>query len=372
MRGGKLLAQGEYGCVFDPPLLCRGETATKDSKHRVGKLTTGDDIKNEILVARMFENRPEAKKYLLIADLKTLCKPGPKGEPALHINEQVDADIQKCEKLVSDDIEYLSHYQQDYGGQTLHTITKTIHSSPDSFPFFQFTEHILEVGSYILLHGLIHNDIHSGNILLDKNYRPRLIDFGRSYAANTINENILKDLNGVVYDPSINQESPEMALADGLRYKVPFNNIIKQLRSNKDALKYAQRLFGQSIEQEMKELTDFWKTSKSVQSKDTLGFWKLYWPAVDAWAIGYCLSKLMYIFSVSKTFMSSDEMKKKHSVLKIILCGLLKASPIKRIDCLEALALYDPMNKLVTSPSGRQWLLKKGQRRQNSTPAPHK
>jgi hypothetical protein len=65
MRGGKLLAQGEYGCVFDPPLLCRGDKASNlsNNTHKVGKLTTGDDIKNEILVARMFENRPEAKKY---------------------------------------------------------------------------------------------------------------------------------------------------------------------------------------------------------------------------------------------------------------------------------------------------------------------
>jgi len=373
MRGGKLLAQGEYGCVFDPPLLCRGDKASNlsNNTHKVGKLTTGDDIKNEILVARMFENRPEAKKYLLIADLKTLCKKGPKNESAIRIDEQTDKDIKNCEVLARDGVDDLNHYQQDFGGKTLHSIIKGIHSSPEKFPYFQFVENLLEIGAYILVHGLIHNDMHSGNILLDKDFYPRLIDFGRSYAVNNINKDIIYDLN-TIYDPSINQETPEITALDGLRSKVPFNHILKDIRMNKEGLKYAQRLFGQSIEQEMKEFVDFWKTSKSLQTKDYVTFWKLYWPAVDAWAIGYTLSKIMYIFSISTAFMNSDQMKKKHNVLKIILCGLLKASPNKRIDCLEALALYDPMNKLVTSASGRQWLLKKEERRQILPSASHK
>ena len=29
MKGGKVIGQGSAGCVFDPPLLCEGETERK-------------------------------------------------------------------------------------------------------------------------------------------------------------------------------------------------------------------------------------------------------------------------------------------------------------------------------------------------------
>jgi hypothetical protein len=45
--------------------------------------------------------------------------------------------------------------------------------------------------------------------------------------------------------------------------------------------------------------------------------------------------------------------------VKAVLRGLLRMSPAERLDCVEALALYDPTNDLVTSSMGRTWLEKK-------------
>ena len=46
MKGGELIGQGSYGCVFDPPLLCEGNTVRR--KGVVSKLLAAKDAKDEI------------------------------------------------------------------------------------------------------------------------------------------------------------------------------------------------------------------------------------------------------------------------------------------------------------------------------------
>jgi hypothetical protein len=197
---------------------------------------------------------------------------------------------------------------------------------------------------------------------LNDNFKPRLIDFGRCYAANKINAETMEELDAK-YDATNNQVPPEMNTMDGLRYGLSFKTIAIDFIKEKDGLRFAEQLFGQSKRLQVAEFAQFWKTSKCAQAKDYLTFWKLYWPSVDAWGIGYMLANILNRFSTSRQFMDSEEMKRKFPIIKTVICGLLKASPRKRLDCLEALALYDPTNALVTSASGRKWLTKKEERR---------
>jgi hypothetical protein len=80
---------------------------------------------------------------------------------------------------------------------------------------------------------------------------------------------------------------------------------------------------------------------------------------VDAWALGHNLVGILRRLLLSKKFTDSEEWAKKQGVIKQVLQGLLQASPKKRIDAVEALALYDPMNDVVSSASGKAWLEKK-------------
>lgn len=364
MRGGRLLDQGGYGCIFDPPLICRGDKAPKGGwkRNRIGKLVAGDDIKNEILAAMMFKNRPEAKKYFIMAELNTLCPKGKGGESPIIIGEQKDPAIRNCEIIDEYGIETLNHYEQEFGGKTLKSRLIDMKFSPERFPFFRFMSDMLEIGAYMVMHGLIHNDLHSKNVLLNDSYKPRLIDFGRCYAATNINKEIMEQLDAR-YDATVNQVPPEMNTMDGLAENLSFKTITMDFLRDKDGLRFAEQLFGQSKRLQVAEFAQFWKTSKCAQAKDYLTFWKLYWPSVDAWSIGYMLANILNRFSTSRQFMESDEMKLKFPIIKTVICGLLKASPRKRLDCLEALALYDPMNALVTGASGRKWLTKKEERR---------
>ena len=85
---------------------------------------------------------------------------------------------------------------------------------------------------------------------------------------------------------------------------------------------------------------------------------------VDAWSIGHDLASTLYKLTQSNRFMQSAEWDKKRGIVKAVITGLLKASPRERLDCVEALALYDPMNAVVLNSSGKAWLKAKQEQRE--------
>ena len=257
------------------------------------------------------------------------------------------------------------HYQMEYGGKTLQEKLGDIEAASKNFPFYTFMRDILEIGGYLLINGLIHNDLHSANIMMNKKFHPRLIDFGRSYYSRDITQDTL---NGLAAEyapgPGYSQITPECTVQDGLASGIPFSTIIQDLIDRKDGLIYAERLFGQSRQKEVAEFKNFWATSKAVQQEDYLSFWSLYWPAVDAWAIGGVLASVINKLNNSSGLMQTKQWKAKAGLIQKIITGLLKASPRQRLDCMEALALYDPKNSVVLSASGKAWLEKKKAQRE--------
>lgn len=357
MIGGRLLGKGVYGCVFEPPLKCQYGKNPK-GPHKVGKLTESESLQNELLAYTTFKNKPEATKYLIFGEMNTFCKKGPKGEPAIDLSGQTEQDLKKCELIKEDGIENLYHYQMENGGPTLYSKLNNVNMTPKDFPFIQFMQQMLEIGAFMVMNGFIHQDLHIKNIVVDKNFKFRLIDFGRCYTAGTITDDVIDSLK-TKYSPRHGQVTPEYTIQEGLWADIPLKKIFEDIKYEKEPLKMAQRLFGQSRDEQMVELKQFWRKSRSVQEGDFTKFWKTYWPAVDAWAIGDVLSITFYKLSLSNQFMKSPEIKARYSVIKGVICGLLKASPLKRIDCLQALALFDPTNQLVSSASGKAWLSKK-------------
>ena len=369
-RGGNMLAQGYYGCIFDPPLICRGDKAPKGGwkKGKLGKLTAVTDIANEIMSAELFKGKPEAKKYFILPELDTLCQKGPNDQPAVILKDQKEKDFDRCDAIKREGSAEMLHYQMEYGGKTLHDRLENIQLVVKEFPFFKFMGNILEIGAYLALNGLIHNDLHSGNIVLNKEYFPRLIDFGRAYYAKAITDQTVENL-AANYEPQLGQITPECSTKDGLDKQntdgaVPFPKIIQDLINRKPGLLYAERLFGQSRQKEMAEFQHFWKTSKALQDGDYTKFFQLYWPVVDSWSIGHCLSSILYKLSQSNDFATGAEWKAKQGVVKAVITGLLKGSPRARLDSVEALALYDPMNAVLLTPSGKAWLQYKQQQRE--------
>jgi len=374
MKGGEMINKGVYGCIFDPPLICRGEKAPRGGwkNGKLGKLTTIEDVKGELVAAELFKNKPEAKKYLILPQLGTLCRQGPDGQDALIESEQREKDFGKCDALKEFGFGKMIHFQMEFGGVALRSKLENIKDAlKHKFSFAKLVEQLLEIGAFLVLNGFVHNDLHSGNILMDKDYRPRLIDYGRGYYSKTISQTTLNELGAMVYNPSLGQITPECSVQDGLIDKLPLSKMIQDLISDdpnigKPGLFYADFLFGQAREKEAEEFEHFWKTSKAVRQNDWVSFWKFYWSVVDSWSIGHDLASILNSLILQTQYKNGDEWKSKGYLITKVLTGMLKASPRVRLDCIEALAIYNPKNHILASPTGKAWLQKRSEQRKRS------
>lgn len=350
-EGGRILGQGVYGCVFQPPLICRGQREARGSKNKLGKLTQRDDIKSELLAAQTFKGLPAARKYFILPELDTLCTPAP-------MDQQREPDLGKCEAIGKFGYQDMQHVQLEYGGKSLHHRLENLHVAIRDFPYWVFFQRILEIGAFLTLHGYVHNDLHSNNILLNANYIPRLIDFGRAYRAQDITDALIVEL-GAAYMPELSQVAPESTAQDGLAEGIPFEKICQDLKAQKPGILNAERYLGVSREAQIQEFRRFWQTSRSAKQRDWLTLWKTYWPTVDSWAMGSILLGVLRKLLISKEFTDSAQWKSKQTMVKSILRGMLRTSPRERLDCVEALAMYDPTNEMLSGEEGRAWLEKK-------------
>jgi serine/threonine protein kinase len=345
--GGDLINQGSYGCIFNPPLTCKGEKKPSNDSKKLGKLTEISDLKNEISVWKLLSQFPDSKHYVILPQMDTLCKPSAK-------SIKDESGIDKCEPMHKYGIKNMMQFELEYGGKTLRSRVEG--EGIMKIDFFDFMREMLELGTFMALHGCIHNDIHSNNIVMLDIRHPRLIDFGRSYIYNNIDKELVDDLTGVEYAPNIGQIPPEITIHQGLHSKIPVEKALNDIHREKNGLVNAERVLGLSRTKQMSDLRTFWDTSKSVQSGDWVGFYRMYWPKVDSWAIGANLLNILKRLLLINGFASSKEWLQRQAVVKDVLRRLMRADPRNRIDCVNALSIYDPMNALLSAPAGKAWL----------------
>lgn len=98
-KGGKVIASGGYGCVFDPALKCEG--ASKREKNKISKLMTERHATQEYEeindIKEILDSIPNYEDYFLIYDA-TLCR------PAKLTASDLTAFSDKCTALPKDDI----------------------------------------------------------------------------------------------------------------------------------------------------------------------------------------------------------------------------------------------------------------------------
>lgn len=355
--GGRVLGQGVYGCVFTPPLLCRGQTRIHPrSAGRLGKVAERDDVRPELIIGSLLKNSTSASKYVIVPDLSSLCVPE-------KMSRQSDPGIEDCKVFKRRDVTKMFQYEMPFGGKELKAFLKDFKIDTEVFPYFRFFGEMLAIGAFLALHGIVHNDIHFGNILIDSNFHPRLIDFGRAYTNMSVTRELIEKLEAGDFDPSYHQVPPEMSVKEGIDYKVPQSQIFAEIRAKKSGLTTGERLLGMNRDKQMNELRQFVTNSQSFKNQDWVVFFKTYWPQVDSWGIGAMLILLYSRMMLNRGFTRSAEFQQKRGIVETVLRRLLRASPAKRMDCVEALALYDPSNELIATPQGRAWLDSKRQQR---------
>ena len=98
-KGGKVIASGGFGCVFNPALKCQG--AKNRDKNKISKLMTEKHAIQEYeeinKIKDKIDSMPNYKDYFLVYDT-TLCRPS-----KLNAND-LTAYSDKCTALPKDDI----------------------------------------------------------------------------------------------------------------------------------------------------------------------------------------------------------------------------------------------------------------------------
>lgn len=216
--GGKVIASGGYGCVFNPALKCKGKEIERNKisklmtkRHAISEYNEIQDIKKKINGIANYKN------YFLVDDF-TICTPDTIQESDLENYEK------KCTALPKDDI------KKDNINKSLDKML-LLNMPNGGIPV---DDYIYDDGSFdkltslnislinLLNNGIVpmnaqniyHCDIKDSNILVkvgpNKTIETRLIDWGLS----------------TMYTPHVLQQFPKPWKNRPLQYNVPFSSII--------------------------------------------------------------------------------------------------------------------------------------------------
>jgi len=345
MLGGRVIGQGTYGCAVTPPLLCKGRARNERKENqnvRVGKLTLNTDAATELYISKALRKIPLWKNYFVLPEL-TDCNPVQSSQPV---------DWSECDVTGKVDTKQLKQVISEFGGRSFSSLGQT-NLRATRFDFFRFFRHLLEAGALLTFNGIVHYDLHRANILVDSANVPRLLDFGMSFVAGELKEEVLNE-RWKQYDPKYDSEVPEVTVITGIRNQLSLKSVIHECLYKKPIFKEIELVLGVSRADNEILLTRFFEKSKAFQNSDWVKFWKLYWTGFDSFSLGAILLNVLKTQLSWPEFINSEQWKTKGAVVEDILRSMLHPSPSERFDCVEALSVYDPMN-VVLKDSGA-WL----------------
>lgn len=225
--GGKVIGSGAYGCVFKPNLTCKKKTKQKITlKNGVSKLMRYKDSKYEYNVSSKVKKKlkhiTNIEDYILFD--KQLCKIG-----TMNKNDHTQLK-QKCSdninNLYQSNKADLRILQMEYGGDNLDVHVRNLIKQPSSEQVKEVIKinHSLQYlikGGILPLHkkNIYHTDIKGLNMVLDENYKLRLIDWG---LAKTV--------------------LPKTADFKGIHFNRPFESVLFNLNDNVHENTYIKQL----------------------------------------------------------------------------------------------------------------------------------
>ena len=217
-KGGKVIASGGYGCVFNPALKCEG--STKREKNKISKLMTDRHATQEyeeiISIKEKLDSIQNYEDYFLIYDA-TLCR------PAKLTSADLSDFNDKCSALPKDDItktnintklDQVMALNMPNGGLP---VDDFIYATGSFQKIYEVHNKLIK----LLKNGIIpmnkrnvyHCDIKDSNVLVDNNepdLKTRLIDWGLA----------------VEYVPNDEISFPKNWRNRPLQFNVPFSVVI--------------------------------------------------------------------------------------------------------------------------------------------------
>jgi serine/threonine protein kinase len=343
LSGGKLFDEGQYGCIFTPPLECKTKTkqvlAEDGSELPLSKLILTDDAEHEYGISKVIRQIPLWKNYFVVSE--SICEPAA---------QQKDKELKDCPVLDTYKLSDFRILSMPYGGVPLNLYRIDL----AKFDFMAFITHFIEAGALMNLFGVVHRDIHQGNILVDDEHVPRIIDFNLAiFAQKPVTTSLLTHTYNVV----TGQEPPDSTLVNAIHLGHNAERVIDSIINKKPIMRKIRNILGISADAQLQTLEKFYLDSKSVKSGNSAGWFNNYWRTIDSWAIGVNIIILILKLSLWPEFALT--LKRVRPKLFPVLKALCEVSPVKRIDCVQALNIIAP-NSFIIRKYGKAWLAKVG------------
>ncbi len=343
--GGKLFDEGVYGCIFTPPLECADKSKNpsgEDNDTMLSKLILEPSANHEWTIMRKIKKIPLWKNYFIVSE-SSPCIPAP---------IQKDKELNDCSILDSTRFK-LSDFRiinLPYGGIPLTTYRINL----PSFDFMNFIIHFVEAGALLNLFGIVHRDIHQGNILVDNEQVPRIIDYNLSILiGSTVTVNNLKHK----YNFNLAQEPPDSALVNAVYMGYNYDKVIDSVINKRYIMKKIRSILSISAIEQKDSLEKFYMYSKSMKAGDQVAWFNNYWTKIDSWAIGVNIIDLISKMALWPEF--AYTFRKISPKLIPVLKKLCEVNPKDRIDCVQALNYIAP-NSFIIRKYAKPWLAKVG------------
>jgi serine/threonine protein kinase len=181
MDGGKLIDEGGFGCVFNPPINCSGkESKNKNYVSKIQKYNkdTQKEIKNGLIIMTI-------KHYNnFFAPIIRHCP--------IYISSISPELLEGCSDNIiqkKSDIKYMLVYSKFIKGLNFSDTLKEIYTNASfSNTYYKYYLNLLNSIKILQTKNIVHYDIKSSNIIINKtNNNPILIDFGISMHIDTEN-----------------------------------------------------------------------------------------------------------------------------------------------------------------------------------------
>jgi hypothetical protein len=335
--GGRLLGEGVYGCTFEPAPRCAGGDVFKTIRGlpAAGKVTV-EDPKEETAIGKAIMSLPLAEQYFALPSIS--C-------PVSREEVRKDPEAVKCDILFESPLTArYSMLVMPFGGKDLQRWVATNYGRVAS-SYERILKHLLEGMIIYQRAGLIHNDIHMGNILVDDTGVARYIDFGLAFRLADIRTWADTNMN-VKYKPKYVWKPPEVhawcMVAGGVR-------LVDGLKQLKDIHPEYEKLELQfpSRKSALAALTELIQRSAAIRNRDGGAFVRAYATRFDAWRIGLCMwmvwDDLLRWPGIRDTALWS-----RRSIIRQVLGGLTDFFVPTRLDAVAALRILDPTNRLAS------------------------
>lgn len=327
MRGGRMLGQGSYGCVFAPGFQCasHGSDSThvlSRNKKTVSKVQVDNETsQNEIAIGKILSTIPENTAYFQV--LQESCP--------VFLEQLRDEDVKQCEVGLSSSTTDSSNKMLMLtlpfieGKHPLEWL-RTKHN-----PISHFQKLILHLGEGLVKlqsAGIVHRDLKNDNILVTPSGKGILLDFGLGMDMN-------KDTwaTHVFYAPDYELWPPELQLyhepeiTDKHVQEIVFHTVRPlSLLLDKPFLEKYRQLLTMSLQR--------WQSMMRREKREKVQHRiKQLWQSWDVYALSFWILNLLTILRTEGHLEESPDFYK---LLEVALQGL---HPTQRLNATEFVAL---------------------------------